>query len=329
MPALSQSDSRRATLAALLAWLALPLPLLAQPVAKPVHIVVPFSPGGGADIVARVLAQKLQERWRQSVIVENRPGANGAIAADAVMRAPADGTWLMLGSVGTHAINAGLYPKLAYDPLKDFAPVAMVGKAPNLLVVNAALPVRSVAELITLARDKPGAISYASSGNGSSQHLSAEVFQNLAVIKLIHVPYRGASQALPDIISGLVQVAFTGLTTTMPYVKSGQLRALAVTTAERSAALPDVPTVAEAGLTGFESLNWLALFAPAATPSATIARLNADIVDVLNTDATVRARMDPDGFVFDRLPPDEVRAFVQSEITKWRGVIERTGVRAD
>lgn len=296
---------------------------------KPVRIIVPFSPGGSADAVARALAQKLADRFGQPVVVENRPGANGIIAAKAVAGAPPDGHVLMVGSVGTHAINSSLYDKLPYDPLKDFAPVVLIGKAPNLLVVNSAMPVRTVAELIALAKSKPGSVSYASSGNGSSQHLSAAMFENLANVKLTHVPYKGASQALPDLVSGAVQISFTGFATVVPFVKEGKLRALGVTTQTRIASLPDVQTLAEAGVPDYESVNWLAIFAPAATSPAIVKKLNSELLTILNDDASIKALMSPDGYQVNRMPPNEVRAYVASEIQKWRGIVAKTGIRVE
>lgn len=319
---------RRTFCAAALAALA--GPAAAQPYPeRPVRIVVPFSAGGGADVLTRAMAQKLHERLGQPFVIENRPGANGIVAAEAVAGAPADGHVLMLGSVGTHAINPSLYEKLPYDALRDFTPVALLLKAPNLLVVNAKVPAQSVAELVALARRKPGSLSYASSGNGSSQHLSAAVFESLTGTQLTHVPYKGAAQALPDLISGDVQLAFTGFTTVVPYVKKGQLRALGVTTRTREASLPEVPTLEEAGVAGYESVNWLALFAPARTPPAVLKKLNAEVLAVLNDDPSIRALMAPDGYQPNRLAPEQARAYVQSEIAKWREVITKARIRLE
>jgi len=319
---------RRALCLATLALLAAPASAQRYP-DKPIRIIVPFSAGGGADVLVRALAQKLNERLGQPVVVENRPGANGIVAAEAVAGAPADGHVLMLGSVGTHAINPSLYEKLPYDALKDFAPVALLVEAPNVLVVNAAMPVHTVAELVAYAKARPGVVSYASSGNGSSQHLSAAVFENLTGTTLTHVPYKGASQALPDLLSGIVHVSFTGFTTVMPYVRKGQLRALGVTTPARVASLPDVPTIAEAGVAGYESVNWLALFAPARTPASVMKKLHDEVISVMNEDATLKALMAPDGYQPNRKSMEEAQGYVRSEAAKWRGVIGKAHIRIE
>ena len=293
-----------------------------------IRIVVPFAAGGAADILVRLIAQKLTQRWGQSVIVDNRGGANGVVGCEVVARAPADGYTLLMGSVGTHAINAGLYDKLPYDPVKDFEPIAIIGTTPNVFVIHASIPVTSVSEFIAYAKAHPDSITFATAGIGSSQHMSAVLFESMTGVKLIHVPYKGAAAAVPDLMTGKVKMSMTGLTTVMPYVKAGELRAIGVTTRERSTALPDVPTIAQAGVPGYESVNWLGMFAPAGTPPAIVEKLNGAIVDITNNDPAIKARMAPDGFYFNRMTPQETSAYVQSESRKWKAIIQQIGIRA-
>jgi tripartite-type tricarboxylate transporter receptor subunit TctC len=296
---------------------------------KAIRIIVPFSAGGAADILVRLLAQSLSERLGQPVIVDNKPGANGVIGTEVVAHARPDGYTLALGTVGTHAINAGLYEKLPYDPMKDFAPIAIVGTTPNVFVVHTSLPIHSVSEFIAYAKAHPDTVSYATPGIGSSQHLSTVVLENLTGVKLIHVPYKGSSPAVADLITGKVKMSITGFTTVMPYVKTGQLRAIGVTTRTRSSAIPDVPTIEEAGVPGYESVNWLGMFAPAGTPPAIVQKLNLAIVDSLNNDQAIKTRMGPDGFYFNRLTPDEVAVYVAAEGVKWKTIVNKIGLRAE
>ena len=295
---------------------------------RPIRMVVPFPAGGAVDIMARDLGQRLGQALGQPVVVDNRGGANGAIGSEAVARASPDGYTLLMGSAGTHAINPGLHTRLSYDPVKEFIPVALVGNITNILVVNPAVPATSVAELIALAKAKPGALTYASSGNGSSQHLSTELLKSLTGTDMTHVQYKGAGPALVDVISGQVSLTITAMSATLPYVQSGQLRALAVTTAQRSPTLPDVPTVSEAGVRGYESNNWVGVFAPVGTPPAIVARLNAEITRVQST-PEMKARLMGQGAEFTAMTPEQFGAFHRAEVAKWGKVIKDSGARLD
>jgi tripartite-type tricarboxylate transporter receptor subunit TctC len=295
---------------------------------RPIRMVVPFPAGGAVDIMARDLGQRLTQAWGQPVVVDNRGGANGAIGSEAVAKATPDGYTLLMGSAGTHAINPGLYAKLSYDPVKEFVPVALVGNITNILVVNPSVPARSVAELIALAKAKPGFLTYASSGNGSSQHLSTELLKSLTGTDMTHVQYKGAGPALVDVISGQVSLTITAMSATLPYVQGGQLRALGVTTAQRSPTLPDVPTVAEAGVRGYESNNWVGVFAPAGTPPAIVARLNAEISRIQST-PEMKARLTGQGAEFTAMTPEQFGAFHRAEMAKWAKVIKDSGARLD
>ncbi|HTP95607.1 MAG TPA: tripartite tricarboxylate transporter substrate binding protein, partial [Burkholderiales bacterium] len=265
----------------MLAALALPAGAQAQTYpSRPVRMVVPFSPGGAADVPARILAQKLSDVLGQQFVVDNRPGAGSTIGADVVAKATPDG-YTLLCITNTHFVSASLYRKLPYHPLKDFAPISESGHAPNVLVVNPSLPAKSVAELIALAKASPGKIDYASSGNGSSQHLFGALFMSMAHIEMTHVPYKGSGPATTDLIAGQVKVSFPGIAIVLPHVKSGRLRALGVTSAKRATALPDVPSIAEAGLKGYDATLWLGVAAPQGTPRPVIGKLHEAIVKAL------------------------------------------------
>ena len=306
-------------------------PSLAQPSAfpdRPIHFVVGFTPGGPSDILSRALGQKLAEQWGQQVVIENRPGAGGNIAAEAVARSAPDGyTWL-LGNNSILATNASLYRKLGYDPVKDFAPVALVAIQPNILVVNQQVPASSVPELIALARAKPGQLNYASSGSGAAAHLSGELFKAMTGVDMVHVPYKGAQPALTDVIAGQAQLMFATSASVLPYVKSGRLRALAVTTAQRSATVPELPTVAEAGVPGFESITWHGVVVPAATPAPLVERLNRDIVAVLQM-PDVRERLAALGAEVVGGTPSAFADYIAKEIPKWTKVVKDSGARAE
>ena len=250
---------------------------------KPIRIVVPFPAGGTTDILARAVAQRLTETLGQPVVVDNRPGAGGNIGAELVAKAAPDGYTLLMGTVGTHAINASLYAKMPYDHVRDFAPVILVAGVPNVLVINPALPVNSVQELIAYGKANPGKLNFASSGNGTSIHLSAELFKTMTGVQMAHVPYKGSAPALVDLMGGQVQLMFDNLPSALPQIKAGKLKALAVTSAQRSSALPDVPTVIESGLPGFEASSWFGLLAPAGTPKDIIAKLNGEVAKWLAT----------------------------------------------
>ena len=295
---------------------------------KPSHFIVGFTPGGPSDIIARALGQKLSEFWSQPVVIENRPGAGGNIAAEAAAKSPPDGyTWL-LGNNSILATNQSLYKKLAFDPVADFAPVALVAIQPNILVVNPAVPATSVAELIALAKARPGQLNYASSGSGAAAHLAAELFKTLAGVEMVHVPYKGAQPALTDVIAGQAQLMFATSASVIPYIKAGRLRALAVTTSKRSAAVPDLPTVSEAGVPGFEAITWHGVVVPRATPRALVERLNADIVKALQA-RDLRERLESLGAELAPGSPQDFADYIAREIPKWAKVVKDSGARAE
>ncbi len=287
---------------------------------KPVRIIVPSSPGGGTDILARPLAAKLTERWGQQVIVDNRPGAGQMIGISIVAKAPPDGYTVVMASTPL-AINTVLYKKVPYDPIRDFAPVTQVAAMPNLLVTHPALPVRNVKQLIALAKARPDEVAYASSGIGTGPHLSMELFNYMAGIRLQHVPYKGTGPALVDTISGHVQLLMSTLLPPLPHLKTGRLRALGVTSTTRVSSLPDVPTVAEGGLPGYEMIGWYGIVAPAGTPPAIVAKLQTDIAAVLLAPET-RERLAAEGGEAVGSKPEEFGAFIKSEIAKFGKVVK-------
>ncbi|MET0858324.1 MAG: tripartite tricarboxylate transporter substrate binding protein, partial [Telluria sp.] len=255
---------------------------------KPIKWVVPFPPGGAMDVIARTLGDKLARSMKQPVIIENRPGAGGAIGSGVVAKAEPDGHTMMIVSIG-HAVNPSIYPKLAYDATRDFEPVSLVGIVPNVLVAHPAVKANNVKELIALAKAQPGKITYASAGNGTTVHLSAELFNSMAGVDIMHVPYKGSAPAVTDLMGGQVNIMFDSVSSAKPYIDSGKLKALAVTTSKRSSVLPNVPTIAEAGLPGYELSGWYAVFVPAKTPKPIVDRLNAELVKALK-ETDVRAR---------------------------------------
>jgi tripartite-type tricarboxylate transporter receptor subunit TctC len=307
------------------------LPTLASAQAwpsKPIRWVVPFAPGGTTDILARTVGEKLGAALGQPVIVENRPGAGGGVGADFVAKAPPDGYTLVGGTISTHAINASLYKSLPYDPVRDFVPITLIARLPNLLVINPSVPAKNVAELVALMKANPGKYTFASSGNGTSQHLSGELFKSIAGVDMQHVPYKGSPPALQDVVGGQVTMTFDNITTAWPLAKAGNLRALAVTTAQRSAVAPEIPTMAEAGLPGYEIGSWQGVFAPAGTPPEIVRRLNTEIVRILKTpevhDKLVALGAEPVGNSVE-----EFSALVKSEVAKWGEVVKRSGARVD
>lgn len=306
----------------------------AQPYpSKPVRIVVPFPAGGTTDIVARLVGTELQKLWGQPVVIENRGGAGGNIGTDVVAKSPADGYTLLMGTVGTHAINLPLYTqgggKLPYDPIKDFAPITLVAAVPNVMVVPASLPVNSVKEFIELARSKPGQLNMASSGNGTSIHLSGELFKSLTKTFMVHLPYRGSAPAIQDLIAGNTQVMFDNLPSALPHIRSGRLKALAVTSRQRAPALPNVPTIEEAaGLKGFDATSWFGLLAPAGTPREIVAKVHQDVVKVLGAPA-MRERFIGQGAQPVGNTPEQFAAFIRSEIDKWTQVVKFSGAKID
>jgi len=295
---------------------------------KPIRYIVPFPAGGGQDLVVRALAPRMSEALGQTVIVDNRPGAATMVGAELAAKSPPDGYTVFNGSNTTLAINPNLYSKVPYDPIKDFVAVTQIASLPNLLVVHPSLPVRTVKELAALARNRPGQLNYGSSGTGTPAQLAGVMFGDEARAKLVHVPYRGSSQALTALISGETQMMFGSMTSTLPFVKSGRLRAIAVTGAKRSLAAPDVPTVAEAAFPGFEAVTWYGLFVPAGTPAAIVSKLNAEVVKILRApdfrDWLVAQGADPVGST-----PDELAAFVKTELVKYAKIVKDSGMRPD
>ena len=289
---------------------------------------MPFTPGGSTDILARAIGQELTRAWGQSVIVDNVPGAGGAIGADKVAKAPADGYTLLMGHIGTLAVNPSLYPKLPYNPLKDFAPVAGVARVPNVLVVHPSVPAKDVRELVALAKAKPGQLNYGSGGNGSAANLATEYFKLQTGVAIVHIPYKGTAPAMTDLIGGQTQVLFTGAPAVIGHIKSGQLRALAVSSPKRLDALPDLPTVAESGYKDFEADQWYGVVAPAGTPREVISKLNTQINAALNT-PELKARLAAEGAVAMPGTPEAFGQLMAREITRWKPVITSGRVKAD
>jgi tripartite-type tricarboxylate transporter receptor subunit TctC len=296
--------------------------------AKPIRWIVPFAPGGTTDILARTISDKLTIALGKPVIVENNPGAGGGVGAVQTAKAAPDGYTIMGGTISTHAINASLYKTLPYDPVKDFTPITLIARVPNLLVVNPDVPAKNVKELIALMKANPSKYTFASSGNGTSQHLSGELFKSMAGVDMQHIPYKGSPAALQDVVSGQVTMTFDNITTAWPLAKAGKLRALAVTTAKRSPIAPDVPTLAEAGLAGYEIGSWQGVFAPAGTPVDVVKRLNTEIVKIINM-PDVREKLVGLGAEPVGNTPDEFAALVKSEVVKWAAVVKQSGARVD
>jgi len=294
---------------------------------RPIRMVVPYPPGGPTDIVARVVGQKLSERLGQTVVVDNRPGAGGNIGADAVAKAAPDG-YTMLVATTAHAINMTLFSKPGYNTRTDFAPVSMLTSGPLVLVTAPSTPAGSVAELVAMARANPGKVTFASSGNGQSTHLAAELFDSMAGVRMTHVPYKGSAPALTDVMAGQATVMFDTMLSAMPFVRDGKLRALAITGATRSPAAPDVPTMAQAGLPGDEATAWNALLVPAGTPAAVQSRLSEALKAVLNQD-DVRARFASQGFAATWTSPADTGQFIAREIDKWGKVVKASGATID
>jgi tripartite-type tricarboxylate transporter receptor subunit TctC len=295
---------------------------------KPIHFVVPYPAGGPLDAVARLLAQRVSDRVKQPVIVENRPGAGGNIGADFVAKAPADGYTILMGAVATHAINPTLYSSIPYDAVKDFKPVTQLATTPNVLVVNPALPVHDVREFIAYAKANPGKLNFGSGSTGSAGHLAGELFKSMAGVEMTHIPYKGAAPAMNDLISGQIQLMFDNLASSLTQVKAGKIRALAVTTAQRSALAPELPTIAESGLPGFDINTWFGVFVPAGTP--------LEAVDVLH-DEFVRALAEPD--IREKMlaigaepvgnTPAQFATYIRSESEKYARIIKASGAKAD
>jgi len=304
-------------------------PLWAQTYpAKSVRIVLGFSAGGSSDILARLLATKLTDTLGQTVVIDNRPGAGGNIAAELVAKSPPDGYTLLLGNQGIFATNVSLYSKIGYDPLRDFAPIVLLASQPNVLVVHPSLPVKSVKDLIALAKRNPDELNYASSGSGAATHLAGELFKSMAGVRIVHIPYKGAPQALSDVIAGQVQLMFASVTSAKAQMDANRLRALAVSDTKRLGVLPQLPTISEAGLPGYEARAWHGVVAPAGTPAAVVTRLNGEFQKAIQL-PDVRANLAAQGAEVLGSTPQEFAAYIKSEIPKWARIIKESGARAD
>ena len=294
---------------------------------RPVRWIIGYPPGGASDLLVRVVAQQLSDAWSQQVVVDNRPGAAGIIAAEMAAKAPADGYTLFLGDISTHSINQSLYRKLPYDPVKDFAPVSTLGVVPNIVVVSPAFALQSISDLIKVAKAKPASLNYASGGNGTGTHLATELFKSLTSVQMTHVPYKGTPPALIDLAAGAVQVMFAGAPPALPFIKGGRLRAIAVTSSERFALLPGVPTVAET-LPKYEATTWYGVLLPRRAPAAIIQELNTAVRQALEV-AEVKRRLSEQGFTVQGSTPKEFAAFMTQEAQKYATVIRTAGIRVD
>ncbi|MGE5526548.1 MAG: tripartite tricarboxylate transporter substrate binding protein [Rhodospirillaceae bacterium] len=294
---------------------------------KPVRMVVPSTPGGSVDTLARTVATKLSEKWGQQVVVDNRSGAGGAIGAEMVAKAPADGHTVIMATIASAATNVSLRKNLPYDPVKDFAPITLVATQNLMLVVHPSVPAKDVKSLIALAKKQPGQLSFASAGNGTGGHLSGELFKLLAGIDLLHIPYKGVAPALVDVVAGQVSMTFASLLSGTPHYKSARLRAFAVTGAKRAPGLPELPTMQEAGVKGYESSTWYGVLAPAGTPQDIVNKLNADIVAILKQ-PEIHDRLSQEGAEPVGNTPQQFGAFIKSEIEKWGKVIRAAGIKA-
>lgn len=326
---------RRAALAAFTALAAATLGLAAAPAfaqkdfpTKPIMMVVTYPPGGPTDAMARTLAAALKSSLGQPVVVENRAGAGGNIGAEAVARAEPDGYTLMFGTSAPLAINVSLYRKINYDPVKSFAPVIQIGHLPNVLVVNANVPAKNVQELIALAKSKPGALQFGTPGVGTSLHVAGELFNTMAQVKITHVPYKGRAMAIPDLLGGHIPMMFDNLPSALPVVKEGKLRALGVTSAKRSPSAPDIPTIAEQGLPGYEAESWFAVFAPANTPKDVVAKLNTELNRIFKL-PDVQAKLKTLGLDPVLGTPEALATYQRSEIAKWAKVVKDSGAKAE
>ena len=295
---------------------------------KPIRYIVPFAPGGTTDILARLISPRLAEALGQPIVVENRAGAAGALGCELLAKSAPDGYTIGGGTISSHAINVTLYAKLPYDPMRDFAPITMLATLPNMLVVHPSLGVSNVRELIALLKANPNKYSFGSAGNGTSQQISGEMFKTMTGVSMQHIPYKGSGALLPDLLSGVVSMSFDNIVTAFPPAKAGKLRALAITTAKRSAAVPEVPTLAESGLPGYDISSWQALFAPAGTPHEIIARLHAEVAKILH-EPDVTARLAELGADPGGMTPEELAAFVKSEIPRLGKIVKASGASVD
>lgn len=295
---------------------------------KPIRLIVAFPPAGATDVVARSIGQKLSEALGQPAIVENRPGAGGNIGAEAAAKAAPDGYTLFMAALTNHAIAASVYSKLNYDLTSSFTPVSLVGNVPHMLVVHPSVPANSVKELIELAKAKPGRVNAASQGNGTLSHLELEMFKASAGVNVVHVPYKGSSNAMPDVLAGQVSLFFDSIPSALPQVKAGKLKALGVLTSKRLTFLPNIPTIAESGMPGFEANNWFAVLAPAGTPKEIVNLLNAEIAKVVAM-PDVRERLAGQGAILEASTPEQLSAIIKSDLAKWAKVVKDSGVRVD
>jgi tripartite-type tricarboxylate transporter receptor subunit TctC len=326
-------NRREAALRLAAAALALPtLPAFAQSYpSRPLRIVVPFTPGGSTDVLGRAIGLEIGRALGQPVVIENVPGAGGSLGAEKVAKAPADGYTLLMGHIGTLGVNPSLYPKLGYDPVRSFAPVAWVARVPNVLVVHASVPARSLQELVALAKAKPGSLAYGSGGNGSAAHTATEYFKLQTGASLLHIPYRGTAPAVTDLLAGQVQVLFSGMPALLPHIKSGKVRALAVSSPKRLPLLPEVPTVAESGVAGtqgFEADQWYGLVAPAGTPAEIVALLNQQVNKSLSSEE-VRTRLAAEGAEATPAAPQVFGQLIASEIPRWAKVVKNARITAE
>ena len=295
---------------------------------KPVKIIVPYPPAGTTDILARLIAARLSDRMKQQFVIENRPGAGGSIGAVAVAKAPADGYTLLMGTVNTHGINSALFKNLAYDAVKDFVPITIVGSTPNVLMVNPAVPAKNLAELLALARAKPGGLNFGSTSQGGSPHMSGELLKSMANVDIVHIPYKGAGPMLIDLIGGQVQIGFDNLPSSIGHIRSGKLRAIAVTTAARFPGAPEIPTMAESGVPGYEVSAWFGLLAPAGTPKAVIDTLYRNIADSLKQPEVVKQLFELGAEPGGNTPEAYARQ-IAADVEKWKKVVAATGVKAE
>ena len=295
---------------------------------KPIRLIIPFSPGGPADMLGRPLAQALTEAWGQPVILDHRAGAGGTIGAELLAKSAPDGYTIMMATPGILAVSPGLYPKLPYDTLRDFSGVTNAVTSANIMVVHPSLPVTTVTDLIRLARSQPGQMSYASAGNGSASHLGTEMFKSMAHVNIVHVPYKGAGPAVIDLVGGHVQLMIIGIPVALPQVRAGKLKTLGVTTLKRSPAAPEIPTLNETGLPGYEVVNWYGIIAPGKTPRDVIAKLNAEMRRILYT-PDMRPRLQSQGFDPLANAPEEFDAYIRSELVKWTKVVKQAGIKSD
>jgi tripartite-type tricarboxylate transporter receptor subunit TctC len=321
-----QSLRTLALIATSIACLVTSIAYAAEYPVRPIRIVVPYPPGGGADNVSRVIAQKLAQAVAQQVVIDNRPGASGIIGAEAVAKSSADG-YTLLHDATAHSVNPALR-KLPYDTLKDFAPITLIVVNPNLLVVHPSLPVKTIQDLIKLAKARPAQITYASSGIGSAQHMAGELFKSMAKVDMVHVPYKGGGAVYSDLMGGHVQAFFSNIASGLVHVKSGKLKGIAVTSIRRSPSAPEFPTIAESGLPGYAVYEWNGLFAPAGTPKDIIARLNAEVMKIIHS-PEVKERFFALGAEASPGTPEQLGDYVRGEIAKWRNVVREMGIKAD